>query len=64
MWVLRLAVFLMAMVTFSGILVLIVLDLPLGLDNAMGVIGAVAIGTLLAIPTAFMVAKAMMGNQS
>ena len=63
MWVLRLAVFFMAMVTFSGILVLIVLDLPLGLNNAMGVIGAVGIGTVLAIPTAFMVSKAMMGNQ-
>ncbi len=61
---LRFVVFLMAMVTLSGILVLCALTLPLGLNNATGVIGAVAIGTVLAIPVTIIVAKAMMGNQA
>lgn len=59
MIVLRLAVFFMAMVTFAGILVLGALTLPIGMNNAMGIIGAVAIGTVLAIPTAYVVAKKM-----
>ncbi|MCW8915783.1 MAG: hypothetical protein OQK24_08010 [Magnetovibrio sp.] len=61
---LRFVVFLMAMVTLSGILVLLALTLPLGLNNATGVIGSVAIGTALAIPVSIIVAKAMMGNQA
>ncbi len=59
MIVLRLAVFFMAMVTFAGILVLGALTLPIGMNNAMGIIGAVAIGTVLTIPTAYVVAKKM-----
>lgn len=59
MIVLRLAVFFMAMATFAGILVLGALTLPIGMNNAMGIIGAVVIGTVLAIPTAYIVAKKM-----
>jgi len=59
MIVLRLAVFFMAMATFAGILVLGALTLPIGMNNAMGIIGAVVIGTVLAIPTAYVVAKKM-----
>ena len=59
---LRFVVFLMAMVTFSGALVLAVLTIPMGIDMFIGIAGAVAIGTLISIPVAFMVAKAMQGN--
>ncbi|HEY9080738.1 hypothetical protein [Magnetovibrio sp.] len=59
MIVLRLAVFFMAMVTFAGSLVLAVLTMPLGLNNAMGIIGAVAVGTAVAVPVAWVVANKM-----
>jgi len=59
MLVLRLAVFFMGLVRFGGLLVLVALTLPIGMNNAMGIIGAVAIGTVLAIPAAYIVAKKM-----
>lgn len=60
---LRFVVFLMAMATFSGSLVLVVLTVPMGVDMFTGIIGAVGLGTVLAIPVSIMVAKAMSGNQ-
>jgi len=33
--------------------------LPIGMNNAMGIIGAVAIGTLVSIPVAYVVAGKM-----
>jgi len=62
MIVLRLAVFFMAMVTFAGSLVLVVLSAPIGLDNATGVIGAAAVGTVISIPVTYFVSKAMAGK--
>lgn len=53
----------MAMATFSGSLVLVVLTVPMGVDMFTGIIGAVGLGTVLAIPVSIMVAKAMSGNQ-
>ncbi|MEG3617461.1 hypothetical protein V5T82_03240 [Magnetovibrio sp. PR-2] len=59
---LRFVVFLMAMVTFSGVLVLAVLTIPMGIDMFMGIAGAVGLGTVVSIPVSFMVAKAMEGK--
>ncbi|OEJ67985.1 hypothetical protein [Magnetovibrio blakemorei] len=59
MIVLRLAVFLMALIVFVGVLVLCVLTMPLGLNNAMGIIGAAGLGTLISIPVTYFVAKKM-----
>ena len=65
MIVLRLAVFLMAMVTFAGILTLIVLTVPsLGMANATGMIGSAAIGTLISLPVTYFVSNAMAKNMS
>jgi hypothetical protein len=64
MFFMSFVVFLMASVTFAGSFVLAVLILPIGLNNAMGVIGAVALGTILAVPVAYMVAKAMGGKEA
>lgn len=60
--ILRFVVFLMAMVVFAGSLVLGALTLPIGMNNAIGIIGAVALGTILAVPVAYLVAGAMYGN--
>lgn len=62
MFMLRFVVFLMAMVTFAGCLVLGVLTLPLGLNNAMGIIGAVALGTVISLPVSYIVANKMAGG--
>lgn len=59
MFILRLVVFLMAMATLSGSFVLIVLVAPIGLNNPMGIIGAVAVGTIVAVPVAYIVAAKM-----
>ena len=59
MMILRFVVFLMAMAVFAGSLVLCALLLPIGMNNAMGIIGAVAIGTLVSIPVAYVVAGKM-----
>lgn len=62
MFMLRLVVFLMAMAVFAGVLILIALLAPIGMNNAMGIIGAVVIGTVLAVPVTYVVANAMAGG--
>jgi len=59
MIVLRLAVFFMALAVFAGVLILVVLTVPVGVSNAMGIIGAVVIGTVISIPVAYVVANKM-----
>jgi hypothetical protein len=49
----------MALIVFVGVLVLCVLTMPLGLNNAMGIIGAAGLGTLISIPVTYFVAKKM-----
>ena len=59
MIVLRLAVFFMALAVFAGVLILVVLTVPVGVSNAIGIIGAVVIGTVISIPVAYVVANKM-----
>ena len=61
MSILRLVIFVMAGVTIAGTLVLVALLTP-SLNNAMGVIGASAVGFGLAIPIAIVVSNKIGGN--
>ena len=62
MLILRLVVFFMALATFSGSLILIALLAPIGMNNAMGVIGAAALGAVISLPVTYFVSNAMTGK--
>jgi hypothetical protein len=63
MLILRFVVFLMASVVFAGSFLLIALLTP-SLNNAMGVIGAVAVGFAVAIVVSVLVSTKIGGNSA
>jgi len=63
MSILRLAIFAMASVVFAGSLLLVALLTP-AFNNAVGIIGASAIGFAIAIVVTIVVSKKISGNMT
>lgn len=57
MFGLRLLVFVIVAPTLAGLFMLVVLIAPMGMDQVTAIVGAVGLGTLVAIPASVVIEK-------
>ncbi|WP_029032794.1 hypothetical protein [Salinarimonas rosea] len=56
-------IFILTAPTFAGTLVIGVLTADMGLDSAMPIVVAAALGVLAAVPASWLITRAILGNQ-